>query len=181
MFNVHILGGRAMMMAARLAVDELFPTGEKPMIFGVTVLTSMDANDFIDFGLFDFSKLGPEVVEAAKKGRLSELVTRLAVIANECGMDGVISSAENASAIREACGPELKIYTPGIRPIWAVAQDQKRPTTPADAILAGTDLLVIGRPIQKPPAEIGTPVDAAKRIADEIDEALAMLAKQTTT
>jgi len=84
----------------------------------------------------------------------------------------VIASPQEIKAIREYCQPEFLVVTPGVRPAWAAAGDQKRIMTPGEAIKAGANYLVIGRPITKPPAEIGTPVDAAKRIIEEIEATL---------
>ncbi|MEK9180947.1 MAG: orotidine 5'-phosphate decarboxylase / HUMPS family protein, partial [Patescibacteria group bacterium] len=89
--------------------------------------------------------------------------------AKRAGLDGVIASAQEAKAIREHCGCGFDIVTPAIRPMWAAVNDQKRPTTPADAISAGADYLVIGRPILKPPAEIGAPENAIDLICEEIE------------
>lgn len=100
-------------------------------------------------------------------------VMQFARDAAQAGMDGIVCSPKELMALRHAQLPKgfLKV-TPGVRPDWAFQDDQKRVMTPAEAIRAGADYLVIGGPIRKPPAEIGTPVDAAKRIAEEIAEAL---------
>ncbi|PJE57981.1 MAG: hypothetical protein COU81_03075 [Candidatus Portnoybacteria bacterium CG10_big_fil_rev_8_21_14_0_10_36_7] len=93
-------------------------------------------------------------------------------MAQECGLDGVVASPGEIKAIRRCCGLEFKIITPGIRPEWAEVGDQKRFATPAEAIKAGVDYLVIGRPITNPPANIGGPVGAVRKILEEIDSAV---------
>ena len=92
----------------------------------------------------------------------------LARLAQEAGCDGVVASPQEISAIRAACGNDFLIVTPGVRPTWAAKGDQQRVTTPRAALDAGADFLVIGRPITKPPAEIGTPVEAARKIVEEL-------------
>ena len=86
-----------------------------------------------------------------------------------CGLDGVVASAREAGAIRRVCGPGFLIVTPGIRPAWAAADDQRRIVTPARAMAGGSDILVIGRPITR----AGDPVAAARRVLDEVQEGLA--------
>jgi len=168
MFNVHIPGGREMLRAARAGAEEFAATHTKgrPLVLGVTVLTSLVAEDLVDDGLegqFSFPSL------ETGKGLLKGLVLRRALRARECGLDGVVASPEDAAIIREQCGPDFTIVTPGVRPAWAAANDQKRVTTPKEAMVAGANYLVIGRPILKPPTEIGNHVDAAKRILEEIN------------
>jgi len=166
MLNVHCLGGRKMMEAAVAAASETAKQREieKPLLLGVTVLTSLKYPDFREMGieaLDDDPQAGQEMIEG--------LVIRLARLAQSSGMDGVITSALEAKPIRKECGDDFLIVTPGIRPDWAVAGDQKRTTTPIEAIQAGADLVVIGRPITNPPEEIGSPVEAAKLINQEIE------------
>jgi orotidine-5'-phosphate decarboxylase len=91
-------------------------------------------------------------------------VVRLAVMAKDCGLDGVVCSAEEVVALRGACGRNFKLVVPGIRPSWASAGDQKRIVTPADAVALGADFLVIGRPI----TTAANPAEAARRIGEEI-------------
>ncbi len=149
MFNVHASGGIEMM---RAAVENKGAAN----VLAVTVLTSMDQATCIRI-------YGdrPEVV-----------VLKFALEAKEAGADGIICSPGDLPLLKPRSELIGMIYvTPGVRPQWATANDQKRIMTPADAIRVGADYLVIGRPILKPPAEIGSPVDAAKRIADEIAEA----------
>lgn len=176
MFNVHCLGGAKMMKAALAAADEMkvvSPTGKRPLVLGVTVLTSLGYEDLVEIGLMqDLNIHNPEDLERAKRMNMEWLVVRhLAWLAQESGLDGVIASPMEVEAIREYCQPEFKIVTPGVRPAWAYVNDQKRVMTPSDAVKAGADYLVIGRPITRPPADIGSPAEAAMRIADEIADA----------
>ena len=149
MLNVHALGGAAMM---RAAVDAAAEAGEKrPMVLAVTVLTSLVTADLASVGVF---------------GTVRDQVVRLAVLAKDCGLDGVVCSAEEVVALRGACGRRFKLVVPGIRPSWSAAGDQKRIVTPADAIALGADYLVIGRPI----TTAADPAEAARRIGEEITE-----------
>lgn len=150
MFNVHAAGGRAMLEAAVEGADQ-GSAGERPRVIAVTVLTSLDRGAMTELGL------------GSDPG---EIVVRWALLARESGLDGVVASAREASMIRQACGPDFLIVTPGIRPSWTVAGDQKRVMTPADALNAGADILVVGRPITA--AE--SPAAAAARILDELAE-----------
>jgi orotidine-5'-phosphate decarboxylase len=160
MFNVHTFGGVAMMAAAKAAsveiADELEIT--RPMILGVTVLTSIDAKAL--------NEIGFEHVRDANE--LKKLVVRLSLLAKQAGLDGVVASPQEIKAIREVCGSDFLIVTPGVRPSWANAGDQKRITTPREAINDGADYIVIGRPITNPPKEIGSPLDAVRKIIKEI-------------
>lgn len=186
MFNVHCLGGPDMMKAAatmaRAHSDCL--SRDPPKVLGVTILTSLDLSDLARMGLwsnvFAENISDPDRLTRAKQGELKRIVVTLATLAKECALDGVIASPQEITAIRQACGPDFLIITPGVRPQWAATQDQKRITTPREAILAGADYLVIGRPITNPPPEIGSPLEAAKRIAEEIHQALEYKAKGVT-
>ncbi len=153
--NVHAQGGRAMLEAAcDAAAEEAAKIGiPVPLVLGVTVLTSMDDHDLNDIGVND---------------NTLDQVKRLATLCQECGLDGVVCSAAEIEALRQTCGDEFKLLTPGIRPEWAAAGDQKRIVTPGEAIKRGADYLVIGRPIYG----ADDPVDAAKKIAAEIAEAV---------
>jgi len=148
--NVHAAGGRAMMEAARDAAAEAGDA--RPMVIAVTVLTSLDRSDLDATGIHD------DVVEQ---------VTRLAVLAKDSGLDGVVCSAQEIMRLRGACGRNFKIITPGIRPDWSSKGDQKRIVTPAEAIDLGADYLVIGRPI----TGADDPAEAAAMIADELSDA----------
>jgi orotidine-5'-phosphate decarboxylase len=146
MLNVHASGGEAMMQAA---VDAAGGAKDKPLVLAVTVLTSMGNDDLAAAGVV---------------GGAEEQVLRLAQLAQKSGLDGVVCSAREAEALRQALGPDFKLVTPGIRPEWATADDQKRITTPAEALARGADYIVIGRPITAAP----DPAAAARRIADEL-------------
>lgn len=153
--NVHALGGRAMMeaaaRAARESAEEL--DVERPRVIAVTVLTSLDAKDLEEVG---------------QKGPPEAQVERLALLAQDCGLDGVVCSPQEIIRLRKACGPDFLLVVPGIRPTWAAAGDQKRIMTPAEAVAAGADILVIGRPI----TAADDPLAAARRIGAELDAAL---------
>lgn len=130
MVNVHASGGRRMMEAAKAA---LAPYGEKaPLLIGVTVLTSMEQADLADLGV----TLTP-----------AEQVLRLARLTKEAGLDGVVCSAQEAALLKSELGAEFKLVTPGIRPTGSEQGDQRRVMTPATAVAAGADYLVVGRPI----------------------------------
>jgi orotidine-5'-phosphate decarboxylase len=134
MVDVHAAGGGAMMKAAREAVaaaakDESKP---RPLLVAVTVLTSLTAEDLAATGV---------------TGTPEAQVLRLARLAQANGLDGAVCSAQEAAALRAACGPQFKLVTPGIRPAGSAAHDQARVMTPHAAIAAGADYLVIGRAI----------------------------------
>lgn len=129
MINVHALGGQAMLAAARAAVDEA-ARGTK--LIGVTLLTSLNANDLLQLGI---------------KGTVEETVMRLATLCFEAGLDGVVCSAEEAPILKKRFGPSFLCVTPGIRLPNDPHQDQQRVMTPQAAIANGSDYLVIGRPI----------------------------------
>lgn len=132
MTNVHASGGLAMMDAAKKA---LLPYGDKaPMLIAVTVLTSMSDDDL--------KLLGINVPAF-------EHVQRLAKLTQQAGLDGVVCSAQEATALKSLLGHDFKLVTPGIRPVGSDAGDQHRVMTPPQAIAAGSDYLVIGRPITK--------------------------------
>ncbi|MBP5435490.1 orotidine-5'-phosphate decarboxylase [bacterium] len=132
-FNVHASGGRKMMEAVRNEMDKLT---DPPMVLAVTVLTSMGDDDLREVG-----------IDAAARDQ----VARLALLAKASGMDGVVASPLEIGLVRETCGSDFKILTPGIRPKSAAANDQTRIATPHDAIAAGADFLVIGRPVTAAP------------------------------
>lgn len=149
--NVHTLGGSEMMRAAAHSVGDrglLWIT--RPAVLGVTVLTSMDRADLADVGIV--SDLRAEVV-------------RLAALARDSGLDGIVASPHEIRLIRECITAErFIILTPGIRPAWAEKRDQKRIAAPADAIRDGADYIVIGRAITDSP----DPRSAADRILEEL-------------
>lgn len=132
MINVHALGGRRMLEAAREAVDQ--HKGTRPLIAAVTVLTSMSREDMVEVGL---------------TGEPTYQVVRLAKLAQQSGMDGVVCSAHEAPMLRENHGPEFLLVTPGIRPAGSDAGDQRRVMTPKAALEAGSDYLVVGRPVTR--------------------------------
>ncbi len=148
LFNVHAAGGRAMLEAARAGADE-GAASRRPRVIAVTVLTSLDAASLTELGI---------------AGSPLEVVVRWARLARECGLDGVVASAQEATAVRAACGPDFLIVTPGIRPAWAASDDQKRIVTPRDAVAAGADVLVVGRPITR----ADDPAAAARRVLEEM-------------
>jgi orotidine-5'-phosphate decarboxylase len=149
MLTLHTLGDMAMMRAAHEAVSDM---RKPPALLGVTILTSMDADGLRRVGI---------------SGPPAERVVALAQLAKEAGLDGVVASAHEAQAIRQACGPRFLIVVPGVRPASASANDQSRVATPGEAIRAGADYLVIGRPI----TGAANPRDAALAIAREMASA----------
>ena len=156
MFNVHAAGGLAMMrQAAQSTRERARDVGlPKPVLLGVTVLTSMDA---------------PTLQSVNVAVPPAEQVVALARLAQQAGLDGVVASPQEISRIRAACGPHFLIVTPGIRPAGAAVNDQKRIATPGDAVRAGADYLVVGRPI----TGAADPVRAAREILAEMEEAYA--------
>jgi orotidine-5'-phosphate decarboxylase len=146
MVNVHALGGRAMMNAAREALENV---PQRPKLIAVTVLTSMGPDDLADLGI------GEEP---------QQLVRRLARLAQDCRLDGVVCSAQEAAMLRQELGAGFCLVTPGIRPASASKDDQKRIMTPADALRAGAHYLVIGRPI----TQAADPLQALQAIGQEI-------------
>lgn len=149
MVNVHALGGRKMMEAARAAIDS---ASHHPHLIGVTVLTSLDGQDLREIGL---------------PGTPYENVLRLAALAKLSGLDGVVCSPQEVEDVRQTQGAGFCLVTPGIRPQGAQLNDQRRVMTPADALRNGADYLVIGRPITA--AE--DPLSALLEIQAEMDAA----------
>jgi orotidine-5'-phosphate decarboxylase len=133
MLNVHALGGRNMLLAAREALDQRTP---RPLLVAVTILTSLERKDIYGIGLH---------------GTLEENVLRLARLTKACNLDGVVCSPHEILTLRKAIGPDFKLVTPGIRPPTSSQDDQKRVMTPAQALQLGANYLVIGRPITAAP------------------------------
>jgi orotidine-5'-phosphate decarboxylase len=150
LMTVHASGGPAMVRAAAEAAAA-GGTG-RPRIVAVTVLTSLSDEDLESVG-----QAGPALDQAV----------RLALLARESGADGVVCSPREAAALRKACGPDFLLVVPGIRPAGADSADQKRVMTPAEAVTAGADYLVIGRPI----TGASDPAAAARAIVAGIDTA----------
>jgi orotidine-5'-phosphate decarboxylase len=146
MVNVHVSGGRRMMAAA---VEAIAAVRQKPLLIGVTVLTSMSEADLLELGY-------GESVE--------ERVLRLAALAAESGLDGVVCSALEVTALRRAQGPGFCLVTPGIRLAGDSAADQRRVVTPATALSLGSDYLVIGRSI----TAAVDPLAALQRVHQEL-------------
>ncbi len=152
LFNVHCSGGSSMMRAAKdAAVETAERLGVTPgLVIGVTVLTSIDRDVLND--------------ELRVPGSVADQVVHLAKLAKEAGLDGVVASPHEIELIREACGGDFLIITPGVRPAGGEIGDQKRVMTPKEAVAKGADYLVIGRPIIK----ADDPLAAARAIAAEI-------------
>jgi orotidine-5'-phosphate decarboxylase len=147
MMNVHALGGRRMLCAAREAV----PAGSTKLI-AVTLLTSMERGDLDEIGL---------------NGDPQDVVQRLALLTHDCGLDGVVCSPREAAELRKMMGQSFCLVTPGIRPVDASLDEQKRISTPRQAIQNGADYLVIGRPV----TQSSDPIAMLQRLNDEIDGA----------
>jgi len=143
MLTVHVAGGPTMLRAA---------SHERMLILGVTILTSLDDAELDAIGF---------------RGSAVENATRLARLSTAAGLGGVVASPHEIAPIREACGPALQIVTPGIRPRGSESGDQKRTMTPADAVRAGADYIVVGRPV----TGARNRRDAALRIVEEMDGA----------
>ncbi len=155
MFNVHTLGGRTMMeqvvreVAAATAAENL----PLPIMLGVTILTSSSDSDLDEVGI---------------AAPVAEMVPRLAHLAQQSGLSGVVASAQELGLIRARCGDDFVVVTPGVRPASAASDDQQRIVTPAQAVAAGADYLVVGRPI----AKAADPVAAARAIVAEMNSAV---------
>jgi orotidine-5'-phosphate decarboxylase len=148
MVNVHALGGRRMLETAREALENV---ANRPKLIAVTVLTSMVQEDLHGIGI---------------TATPAELVLRLAELAKSSGLDGVVCSAQEATVLRQQCGKDFCLVTPGIRPANVVANDQSRIMTPHAALEAGSSYLVIGRPI----TQAADPLMALKEISQDIGE-----------
>jgi len=154
MFNVHALGGRKMMeAAARSARETSMRLGlAMPIVLAVTVLTSLSDDDIVAMGF--------------REPSASRLAVHLAAMAKEAGVSGVVASAQEVTAIREVCGRDFVIVTPGIRMGDDVAgDDQKRVLTPEEAVRRGADFLVVGRPVTAAPDPVASADEIVKAIA----------------
>lgn len=146
MVNVHALGGKNMMMAAREAIKD---KPNAPLLIAVTILTSMGADDLAEIGL---------------SGTPADNVSSLAALAESCALDGVVCSPQEVEMLRSQRGADFSLVTPGIRPKDSARGDQTRVMTPADAVSAGSSYLVIGRPI----TQAEDPIQALLAIQDEL-------------
>ena len=147
MLNVHALGGRAMLSAAREALEN---SPSRPKLIAVTVLTSLQDADLAEVGV---------------SGGAQQAVSRLSQLTQDCGLDGVVCSAREVAALRRERGKDFLLVTPGIRPAQAERGDQARIATPREALQNGASYLVIGRPITQAP----DPSAALETILQEID------------
>ncbi len=150
--TIHTAGGSAMMKAASEAATLAAKNEgcERPIIVGVTILTSLDNEDIEAIGF---------------QNKVSMQVVKLARLAKESGLDGVVCSPHEIKLIKESCGADFKLVVPGIRPAGSDTGDQKRVMTPEEAVSLGADYLVIGRPITKS----DNPAQSAQLIANEIN------------
>ncbi len=147
MLTVHASGGSKMLRAAAEAAAQ---SASEPLVLAVTVLTSMDDEDLHEIGV---------------AGSAQDQVVRLAKLAQKAGVGGLVTSPSELKALRQAIGQEMKIVTPGVRPVGSDKGDQARVATPAEAIANGADYIVVGRPITAAP----NPAAAAKAILAEIE------------
>ncbi|HEK85574.1 MAG: orotidine-5'-phosphate decarboxylase [Candidatus Saccharicenans sp.] len=157
MLTIHASGGKEMMKRALEAARETAEKENKPLplILGVTVLTSLKDSELFEIGFSSDSK---------------NQVLRLARLAVEAGLEGIVCSPHEIEMLRTEVGPNIKIITPGIRPAWAEALDQKRIMTPAEAFEKGADYLVIGRPI----TQASSTGEAFRRVIAELEAAIKM-------
>ena len=156
MLTLHAAGGLAMLRAAREAAEETAQAigVPRPLLIGVTVLTSLSPADLKDLGI--------------QADSIDDQVARMLDLALAAGLDGVVASPREAAAVRQRAGPELRIVTPGVRPAGAAGDDQRRTASAGDAIQAGADLVVVGRPVVRAP----DPAAAARELVREIELAL---------
>lgn len=154
MFNVHASGSLEMMRTTVKEVERVCRREKirRPLMLGVTVLTSLNQDDLQRVGV---------------ERKVADQVVRLALLTKEAAMDGVVASPHEVADIRAACGPSFVIVTPGIRPADSQRNDQQRIMTPAEAVRAGVDYIVVGRPILEAP----DPVNAARAIVGEMEAA----------
>jgi orotidine-5'-phosphate decarboxylase len=151
LINLHALGGYEMMSRTVERLQEEFRDKERPSILAVTILTSSTSETLREVGI---------------ELPVSEMVVKLAKLAQKAGIDGVVASPLEVPLIRETCGNDFIIVTPGVRPASAATDDQKRVMAPGEAVKAGSDYLVIGRPISAAP----DPLTAIEAIIDEITD-----------
>ena len=149
MVTVHASGGRRMLSAAMDGARQR-RNETRMLVVAVTVLTSLDSSDLVELGCSHSA---------------ADTVIRWATMAKQSGVDGVVASPQEAAAIRQECGEDFLIVTPGVRPVWHGSDDQRRTLTPSEAVSAGANVLVVGRPITRADA----PVEAARRIMAEMN------------
>ncbi|HHV72222.1 MAG TPA: orotidine-5'-phosphate decarboxylase [Clostridia bacterium] len=156
MFNVHAAGGQEMMVETvkRTNREAELLNRTRPLIIGVTVLTSFNDKQLQE--------------ELGLNRSVQEQVALLAQLAKKSGLDGVVSSPQEVKLIKQLCGSDFLTVVPGVRPLWARKNDQKRVMTPEEAVRAGADFLVVGRPI----TQAERPVLAAEKILKEIKEGM---------
>ncbi|KAB2951299.1 orotidine-5'-phosphate decarboxylase [Heliorestis acidaminivorans] len=156
MFTLHASGGKSMMARAAEEAKQKASTMNKdiPLVLAVTILTSMNQKTLNE--------------EVGMDGSVEHNVLRLAKVAEEAGVGGVVASPQEISLIRQACSENFKIVTPGVRPLWADANDQARTMTPEEAMTAGADYLVVGRPI----TASANPAESAQKIIEEMEKGL---------
>ncbi|HEY9810926.1 MAG TPA: orotidine-5'-phosphate decarboxylase [Halomicronema sp.] len=152
LLTIHATAGRKALEASQLAAVEGATLGgmEPPKLIAITLLTSLSSRDLA----FDL-KVPVE---------LPEFALQMALLAKESGLPGVVCSPQEVAGIKQVCGDDFLVVCPGVRPVWAEAGDQRRAMTPGEAIRAGADFLVVGRPI----TSAAVPADAFKRVCDEI-------------
>lgn len=151
MFNIHVTALEGMKKVCEAAYEESQRIGTtRPLVIGVTVLTSLENDDLLDLGI---------------NLPLEELVIKRAALSKKAGLDGVVCSPKEVSGIAENCGQEFITVCPGIRPSWSVPDDQKRVLTPAKAVSEGAHYIVVGRPI----TGAKDPREAAEKIIQEME------------
>lgn len=154
--NVHVSGGREMLLAAKEARDKTFQNGcvcsNPPLILGVTVLTSISNDNLAEIG--------------SRFDSVDEAVVSFGKLAMDSGIDGVVASVHETPTLRQTCGDDFLILTPGIRPPGADSQDQARVATPLEAKKMGSDFIVVGRPIIESP----DPLSVVEQILHELNE-----------
>lgn len=155
MLNLHCLGGKKMLSRACQEVSDfcLAHSLRKPIMIGVTLLTSHSERDIREIGL---------------SRKLIEETNNLALLAKESGLDGVVASPHEIQSIKERCGQDFLVVTPGIRPLWSTRHDQERITTPAEAMRYGADYIIVGRPI----TEAFLRKEAVQKILEEMKKDL---------